>query len=109
MLGAGHYTTGVAKVTVSYGNKPKEYPAVMAGGAFVCAAALRPDTAPGAHYAGPSPYIHAYDASGKEVYDRTKDPQFTSEPWGGVPRGEVGGWRRTGSGLVEASGLILQG
>ncbi|MFJ7301052.1 hypothetical protein [Streptomyces sp. NPDC099088] len=80
MLGAGHYTTGVAKVTVSYGNKPKEYPAVMAGGAFVCAAALRPDTAPGPHYAGPSPYIHAYDASGKEVHDQTKDPQFTSEP-----------------------------
>ncbi|MFD6295180.1 hypothetical protein ACFWFU_10275 [Streptomyces sp. NPDC060235] len=80
MLGAGHYTTDVAKVTVSYGNKPKEYPAVMAGGAFVYAATLRPDTPPGPRYAGPSPYIHAYDASGKEIYDQTKDPQFTSEP-----------------------------
>lgn len=80
MLGAGHYTTDVAKVTVSYGNKPKEYPTVMAGGAFVYAATLRPDTPPGPHYAGPSPYIHAYDAAGKEIYDQTKDPQFTSEP-----------------------------
>ncbi|MFD5813454.1 hypothetical protein [Streptomyces sp. NPDC127038] len=79
MLGAGHYTSDVAKITVSYGRKPKEYPAVMAGGAFVYAAALHPDTPPGRHYAGPSPYVHAYDASGKEIYDQTKDPKFTSE------------------------------
>ncbi|MGW0964680.1 hypothetical protein [Streptomyces sp. NPDC002516] len=79
MLGAGHYTSDTAKITVSYGDQPKEYPAVMAGGAFVYAAALHPDTPPGPHYAGPSPYIHAYDASGKEIYDQTKDPKFTSE------------------------------
>ncbi|MEV6019198.1 MULTISPECIES: hypothetical protein [unclassified Streptomyces] len=79
MVGAGHYTTGIAKITVSYGQQPKEYPAVMAGGAFVYAATLHPDTLPGPHYAGPSPYIHAYDASGKEIYNQTKDPTFTSE------------------------------
>ncbi|MET8102336.1 hypothetical protein ABZV29_38815 [Streptomyces sp. NPDC005236] len=78
MVGAGHYTSDVAKITVSYGGKPKQYPALMAGGAFVYAAVLSPDTPPGPHYAGPSPYIHAYDASGKELYNQAKDPKFTS-------------------------------
>ncbi|MFD0514662.1 hypothetical protein ACFQ0Q_38585 [Streptomyces aureus] len=40
MLGAGHYTSDVAKITISYGNDPKQYPAVMSGGAFTYAAAL---------------------------------------------------------------------
>ncbi len=30
-LGAGHYTSDVAKITISYGDNPKQYPAVMAG------------------------------------------------------------------------------
>ncbi|MFI6874568.1 hypothetical protein ACIBL6_14105 [Streptomyces sp. NPDC050400] len=77
MLGAGHYTSGITKITISYGDDPKEYPAAMAGGAFVYAAALSPDTPPEQHYAGPSPYVHAYNASGKEVYNQKKDPQFT--------------------------------
>lgn len=79
MLGAGHYTSDVAKVTVSFGEDPKEYPARMAGGAFVYGAALSPDTPPGPRYTGPSPYVHAYDASGKEIYDQTEDPIFTDE------------------------------
>ncbi|MEU0304487.1 hypothetical protein ABZ252_34305 [Streptomyces sp. NPDC006175] len=76
MLGAGHHTSDIVKITISYGDDPKQYPAVMAGGAFVYAAALATDD-PDPHYAGPSPYVHAYDASGKEVYNQKKDPQFT--------------------------------
>lgn len=77
MLGAGHYASNVAKITISYGDNPKQYPAVMAGGAFVYAAALTPGTSrPSPHYAGPSPYVHAFDASGKEIYNQEKDPQF---------------------------------
>ncbi|MEV0847196.1 hypothetical protein AB0J21_15230 [Streptomyces sp. NPDC049954] len=79
VLGAGHYTSDVAKITVSYGDDPKQYPARMAGGAFVYGAALSPDTPPGPHYTGPSPFVHAYDASGKEIYDQAEDPKFTSE------------------------------
>ncbi|MER7723544.1 hypothetical protein [Streptomyces sp. NPDC096323] len=78
MLGAGHYASDVAKVAISYGDEPKQYPAVMAGGAFVYAAALSADTSD-PRYAGPSPYVHAYDASGKEIYNQKKDPQFTDE------------------------------
>ncbi|MGC0412666.1 hypothetical protein RKD32_005589 [Streptomyces sp. SAI-195] len=77
MLGAGHYASGVAKITVSFGDDPKEYPARMAGGAFVYGAALSPDTPPGPRYMGPSPYVHAYDASGKKLYDQAEDPKFT--------------------------------
>lgn len=78
MLGAGHHAPNVAKVTISYGDDPKQYPAVMAGGAFVYAAALATDSS---HLdpqdaAGPNPYVHAYDASGKEIYNQAKDPQF---------------------------------
>lgn len=78
MLGAGHYASNVSKITISYGDDPKQYPAVMAGGAFVYGAALAADTSD-PHYAGPSPYVHAYDASGKEIYNQAKDPQFASE------------------------------
>ncbi|GAA4997508.1 hypothetical protein GCM10023257_45420 [Streptomyces hyderabadensis] len=79
MLGAGHYSSDVARITVSYGDDPKEYPARMAGGAFVYGAALSPDTPPGPRYLGPSPYVHAYDASGKEIYDQAEDPKFTGD------------------------------
>lgn len=79
MLGAGHYAPGVAKITISYGDDPKQYPAAMSDGAFAYGAALSPDTPPGPHYDGPSPYVHAFDASGKEIYDQSKDPQFSSE------------------------------
>jgi hypothetical protein len=77
-LGAGHYASGVAKVTVSYGEDRKEYPAVMAGGAFFYAAAF--STGPsGTHFfsAVSTPYVHAYDAAGKEIYNQKKDPAFT--------------------------------
>lgn len=79
-LGAGHYASGVARITISYGDGPKEYPAVMAGGAFFYTAAFSvgartSDTRP--FSAASAPYVHAYDAAGKEIYDQTKDPQFT--------------------------------
>ncbi|MFG2317593.1 hypothetical protein [Streptomyces tendae] len=77
MLGAGHYASDVSRITVSYGDDPKQYPARMAGGAFVYGAALSPDTPPGPRYLGPSPYVHAYDASGKEIYNQAEDPKFT--------------------------------
>lgn len=79
-LGAGHYTPNIAKISVSYGDDPKQYPAAMAGGAFVYAAALSTGTAdPGPHFGGPSSYVHAFDASGKEIYNQKKDPQFVDE------------------------------
>ncbi|MEU9647446.1 hypothetical protein AB0E00_00785 [Streptomyces sp. NPDC048110] len=79
LLGAGHYSSEVSKVTVSFGDDPKQYPARMAGGAFVYGAALSPDTPPGPRYMGPSPYVHAYDASGKEIYNQAEDPKFADE------------------------------
>ncbi|ROQ67371.1 hypothetical protein EDD93_1797 [Streptomyces sp. 840.1] len=80
MLGAGHYASGIAKITISYGDDPKEYPARMAGGAFVYAAAVSPGTPkPDPHYSGPNPYVHAYNAAGKEIYSQKKDPQFVDE------------------------------
>lgn len=79
MLGAGHYTPDVAKITISYGDDPKEYPARMAGGAFVYGAALSPDMPPGPRYMGPNPYVHAYNSSGKEIYNQAKDPKFTAK------------------------------
>ena len=69
LLGAGHYRSDVAKITVSYGDNPKQYPAIMAGGAFVYAAAISIDTTGSASFPRtPDPYIHAYNASGKEIY-----------------------------------------
>ncbi|WP_018531803.1 MULTISPECIES: hypothetical protein [unclassified Streptomyces] len=76
MYGAGHYTAAVAKITISYGEKPQEYPAKLAGGAFTYAATITPNTPQGKHYFGPTPYVHAYDASGKQIYNQAKDPQF---------------------------------
>lgn len=35
--------------------------------------------APGPRYTGPSPYVHAYDASGREIYNQAEDPKFTDE------------------------------
>ncbi|MFE9859921.1 hypothetical protein [Streptomyces sp. NPDC005780] len=78
VLGAGHYTSGITKITISYDDNPKQYPAVMAGGAFVYAAAVSTDS-PNRDSAGPSPYVHAYNASGEEVYNQKKDPQFADQ------------------------------
>ncbi|MEV8454636.1 hypothetical protein AB0467_23230 [Streptomyces sp. NPDC052095] len=75
-LGAGHYTPDVAKVTVSYGDDPKQYPTVMAGGAFVHTAALSTSNNPSS--LPPTPYIHAYNAAGKEIYNQKKQP--TTKP-----------------------------
>ena len=78
-LGAGHYTSHVAKITVSYGSDPTEYPAIMAGGAFFYASDMTAGTSgssssgPGSFVAGPNPYIHAYNAAGKEIYNQVKD------------------------------------
>jgi hypothetical protein len=79
MVGAGHYTSDVSRITISYGDNPKQYPVVMAGGAFVYAAALSADQ-PDRDDAGPSPYVHAYSASGEEMYNQKKDPQFSDAP-----------------------------
>ena len=69
LLGAGHYTSDVAKITISYGSDPKQYPAIMAGGAFFYAAAASTSTPDAASaFRGVSPNIHAYNASGKEIY-----------------------------------------
>jgi len=78
-LGAGHYTSDVAKITVSYGSNPTEYPATMAGGAFFYASDMTNATSgssssgPGSFVAGPTPYIHAYNAAGQEIYNQVKD------------------------------------
>ncbi|MFI2608223.1 hypothetical protein [Kitasatospora sp. NPDC018619] len=73
-LGAGHYTSEVAKVTVSFGDDPAQYPAVMAGGAFVYTAAISTDRTPSS---SPAPYIHAYDTAGKEIYNQKTQPDTT--------------------------------
>ena len=71
MLGAGHYTSDVAKITISYGSDPTEYPAIMAGGAFFYTTAISTGTTDSApFFLAPSPYVHAYNASGKEIYSQ---------------------------------------
>jgi hypothetical protein len=76
VLGAGHYTSDVARITISYGDNPTQYPAAMAGGAFVYAAAATRPSLSGLHVPIPIPvsYIHAYNASGEEIYNQQKDP-----------------------------------
>ncbi|MFF2073476.1 hypothetical protein ACFVXG_01825 [Kitasatospora sp. NPDC058162] len=71
-LGAGHYTPDVAKVTISYGDDPTQYPTEMAGGAFAYSAAIAADITP--HTFPPFPYIHAYNADGKEIYNQKTQP-----------------------------------
>ncbi|MEE1784622.1 hypothetical protein PUR71_17175, partial [Streptomyces sp. SP17BM10] len=61
-----------AKVTISYGDDPTQYPAVMAGGAFVYTAAI--STANDAKSFPPDPYVHAYNADGKEIYNQKTQP-----------------------------------
>ncbi|CAM5479580.1 hypothetical protein GCM10010329_29860 [Streptomyces spiroverticillatus] len=76
VVGSGHYTEGIAKVTVSYGDDPKQYPTVMGGGAFAYAAELSAPSVPSQEDWGLDAKIHAFDASGKEVYSQLKDPEF---------------------------------
>ncbi|WP_316528194.1 hypothetical protein [Kitasatospora brasiliensis] len=71
-LDAGHYTPDVARVTVSYGDDPTQYPAVMAGGAFVHTAAV--STGHNGSSLPPVSYVHAYDADGKEIYNQKTQP-----------------------------------
>ncbi|MEV7027734.1 hypothetical protein [Kitasatospora sp. NPDC093558] len=71
-LGAGHYTPEVAKITISYGDDSTQYPAEMAGGAFVYTAAI--STGPNAKPLPPTPYVHAYNADGKEIYNQKTQP-----------------------------------
>ncbi|MFF2751268.1 hypothetical protein ACFVVA_37745 [Kitasatospora sp. NPDC058048] len=75
-LGAGHYTPDVAKVTISYGDDPTQYPAVMAGGAFAYTAAVSTD--PDGNSFPPAPYVHAYNADGKEIYNQKTQPTVKS-------------------------------
>jgi hypothetical protein len=77
-LGAGHYTSDIAKITISYGDNPKQYPAVMAGGAFFYTAAFSTGTSATNPFSATStPYVHAYNTAGKEIYNQKKDAQFT--------------------------------
>jgi hypothetical protein len=69
LLGAGHYTSEVTRITVSYGDDPKQYPALMAGGAFFYTTALATGTT-GSGFLPPSARVHAYDASGQEIYSQ---------------------------------------
>ena len=71
LLGAGHYTSDVAKITISYGSDRKEYPAIMTNGAFFYAAGINTSETDSTYpFRGPDPYIHAYNASGKEIYSQ---------------------------------------
>ena len=71
LLGAGHYTSDIAKITISYGSNRKEYPAIMTNGVFFYAAAFNTGkTSSTSPFRGPDPYIHAYNASGKEIYSQ---------------------------------------
>ncbi|MHA6759400.1 hypothetical protein [Streptacidiphilus sp. PAMC 29251] len=77
-LGAGHYTSAVAKITVSYDSNPKEYPVIMAGGAFFYASDMTntlgsSSSSPGSFVLTPNPYLHAYNAAGQEIYNQVKD------------------------------------
>jgi hypothetical protein len=73
-LGAGHYTSDVTKITISYGSNPTEYPATMAGGAFFYASDMTSGSSSSSSFvAGPTPYIHAYNAAGQEIYNQVKD------------------------------------
>ncbi|MEY9874487.1 hypothetical protein ABH931_003987 [Streptacidiphilus sp. MAP12-33] len=75
LLGAGHYAANVAKITISYGSDPKQYPAQMAGGAFAYTTALSTNADQlGPNIELPTPYVHAYDASGHEIYNQKNDP-----------------------------------
>ncbi|MEU3569085.1 hypothetical protein AB0E96_11780 [Kitasatospora sp. NPDC036755] len=71
-VGAGHYTSDVAKVTISYGDEATEYLAVMADGAFAYTAAISTSDDPDAF--PPAPYVHAYNADGKEIYNQKTQP-----------------------------------
>ncbi len=71
LLGAGHYTSDVAKITISYGSDSKQYPAIMAGGAFFYTSALSTGaTSPGSFFMAPDPHVHAFNASGTEIYSQ---------------------------------------
>ncbi|MGJ5763173.1 hypothetical protein [Streptomyces galbus] len=69
-LGAGHYTPDVAKITISFGDNPTQYPALMADGAFVYTAAI---SDPERNNPSPAPYVHAYNAAGQEIYNQQTD------------------------------------
>ncbi|MET8545891.1 hypothetical protein ABZW03_35440, partial [Kitasatospora sp. NPDC004799] len=74
--GSPRPTTPGAKITVSYGDDPTQYPALMAGGAFVHTAALTTATGTGtdANAFPPAPYVHAYNADGQEIYNQKTQP-----------------------------------
>ncbi|MFE7189798.1 hypothetical protein [Kitasatospora sp. NPDC057541] len=77
-LGAGHYTPEVAKITVSYGDDPTQYPVVMAGGAFVHTAAVSPGANGNAF--PPVSYVHAFGADGKEIYNQKTQTAAKNTP-----------------------------
>ncbi|MFF7454651.1 hypothetical protein [Kitasatospora sp. NPDC008115] len=77
-LGAGHYTPDVAKVTISYGDDPTQYPTIMAGGAFAYTAAVSTD--PDTNAFRPAPYVHAFNADGKEIYNQKTQPTAKGAP-----------------------------
>ncbi|MEU3552528.1 hypothetical protein ABZ735_37685, partial [Streptomyces longwoodensis] len=64
-------TPDVARITISYGDNPTQYPALMADGAFVYTAAL---SGPERNSPSPTPYVHAYNAAGQEIYNQQTEP-----------------------------------
>ncbi|MFB6891711.1 hypothetical protein ACFCX4_20665 [Kitasatospora sp. NPDC056327] len=79
VLVTGQYAPGAAKVTVSYEDDPTQYPAVMTDGAFVHTAAV--STGPSwSSTIPPAPYVHVYDADGKEVYDEKAELLKNTRP-----------------------------
>lgn len=67
--GAGHYTSEVARITVSYGKDAKQYPVTMKDGAFFYAVALSDDPT-AKNFLSPDALLHVFNAAGQEIYSQ---------------------------------------
>ncbi|MFD0634173.1 hypothetical protein ACFQ9X_24095 [Catenulispora yoronensis] len=65
LTNGGHYSSRVARITVSYGAEAKEYPAIMHNGAYYLSTVT--PYIHGDPY-NPLSYVRAYDAHGKLLY-----------------------------------------
>jgi hypothetical protein len=72
VINSGHVSSKVAKVTISYGTESQQYPAIVRDGAYF----LSVSTPYEADYSHPPiGWVHAFDASGHEIYNQSTDPQ----------------------------------